>query len=140
MRRNRITERDLSRIIRRVLSEDGVIIKAKEGKNILNSLTDDYTSVSINNLKIIESFITQNNSKSESLNCEKSITTNESYNINEGVKIKPKPENCEPGVCDSGTVAQRMEKFYDELQRLSDEANYLMPFIEKTDWCDNRNL
>ena len=140
-----ITEEEKKSIRGMYLLEDeyteGVIIKPKPGDNVnvlVKLVTNDYDS--INNLKSIESFLLQNKSKSENLNCGDSTPTNESYNLSEAIIIKAKPENCEPGVCDKYTVIKRMERFYTELSRLSEEALYLTPFIEKTDWCKEREL
>ena len=138
-----ITEEEKRTIKRMYLLEDentdGIIIKPKSGDNgdnvnvLVKLVANDYDS--INNLKSIESFLLQNKSKSENLNCGDSMPTNESYNLSEAVIIKPKPEDCEPGVCDKYTVIERMQRFYTELSRLSEESIYLTPFIEKTDWC-----
>ena len=136
-----ITEEEKRSIKGMYLLEDkteGIIIKPKEGDNvnILVRTTNRELPNYENYLNSINNFIKSNKNKSESLNCNGQVT-NESYNIQEGLKIKPKTglEHCSPGECDPTLVADSISSFYSLLRDVSEYGEKILPHLEKTDWC-----
>jgi len=122
------------------LENPGIIIKPKEGDNVnvLVSTTNRELPNYENYLNSINNFIKLNKNKSESLNCDGQVR-NESYNIQEGVKIKPKTglEHCSPGECDPTLVADSISSFYSLLRNVSEYGEKILPHLETTDWCRN---
>ena len=138
-----ITEEEKRSIKGMYLLEDkteGIIIKPKEGDdvNILVRTTNRELPNYENYLNSINNFIKSNKNKSESLNCNGQVT-NESYNIQEGLKIKPKTglEYCSPDECDPTLVADSISSFYSLLRDVSEYGEKILPHLEKTDWCRN---
>ena len=136
-----ITEEEKRSIKGMYLLEDkteGIIIKPKEGDNvnILVRTTNRELPNYENYLNSINNFIKSNKNKSESLNCNGQVT-NESYNIQEGLKIKPKTglEHCSPGECDPTLVADSISSFYSLLRDVSEYGEKILPHLETTDWC-----